>query len=652
MLTQTFPPLIPDNPDRVEFDVDAMAPDDLDRLPVGAIKVDAEGRILFYNETESRLSGRSPERVIGRRFFHEVAPCTNMPGFFGRFTEAVVRENAHVSFSFVFDFSMRPVRVRIDMRPAAEHGQYWILVRPIEFLPTDKKTDAQRVVDSARIRVVGETVDTTICDRELIHLPGAIQPHGALIAIRGDLTVVAASDNLGDLCGVPAEQAVGGSAELLFPAPFLRALVEKLSASGLRETGTVMLLERGEWRDFIAHASGEAILLEIQIEPTPQPTEGYQIDQEQGFLEGFFFSLIAAPGDAFLAQEAARRFRQFTGYDRILIYRFDTVGNGLVVAEDKVTEWDQSLVGLKFPASDIPKQARDLYLRSRIRHTPNNAYLSVPMIHVSGGDGGDAIDLGNAALRSISAIHREYHHNMGVVSSFSASILVGGELWGLVIGHHRTPRRLSWTRLSAVERAAELLGPRMAQAETQDAQTLRKNHEQLHRRFLEQMAASEDLLDSLKKGPLSLTELFPEAVGAVAQMAGRLVLVGETPDQPTVRRLIRWLQESIQEDVWSTDCISGHLPEMLSEKRHMSGLLVSFLTPNHQDLVMWFRPEAIEAVIWAGDPAEKTIVGGALQPRKRFEHWIELKSAHSKPWSQWKLELASRLSHAVTAVCR
>lgn len=641
-------PLSPINRD--EFDIDGMDGEALNGLPFGAIKVDEDGRILFYNKAESLLSGRAPERVIGRRFFHEVAPCTNMPSFYGRFVQAVVREKAQVSFTFVFDFAMRPVRVRIDMTPARESGQYWILVRPVERLVVEERTDAQRLISEAQVRVVGESIDTTVCERELIHVPDAIQPHGVLIAIdREDLTIVAASRNVGDLLGVPLERMLGLPAGEWFEESFLNTIMKATSRQGARKRGATRTLNGG-WFSYAAHQSGGSLIVELQHPPVVADSGAYRVDQAHGFLDDFFDVVICAPPSEYVAQEAARMIREFSGFDRVLIYQFDEAGNGNVVAEEKVTDWEQSLVGLNFPANDIPKQARALYLRNRARHIPNNAYFASDLVYALKEGISAPIDLSLSSLRSLSPVHREYLNNMGVVASFSTSILVDGALWGLVIGHHRTPQHLSWETLDAIERAAELLGPRLARSESHDTQAARRRHEETHRAFLEQLAASEHVIDSLARGPIHLFDLFADCAGAAALIGGRLVIVGDAPPEGSVRALIAWLQRSVEEDVWATDCLSGYLPDMHAEKYRASGVMVSFLTPNHEDLLLWFRPEAEEIVVWAGDPNEKAVTDGRLLPRKRFEHWIELKSAHSSPWSVWKLELARRLTHSITAV--
>ncbi|MFY7927883.1 MAG: histidine kinase dimerization/phospho-acceptor domain-containing protein, partial [Oligoflexus sp.] len=164
------------------------------------------------------------------------------------------------------------------------------------------------------------------------------------------------------------------------------------------------------------------------------------------------------------------------------------------------------------------------------------------------------------------------------------------------------------------------------------------------------MANTEDLLSSISCGDLDLVGLFAHCTGAAAKLGGRVILLGETPRPETVEKLFGWLHENVTDDVWATDCLSGFIPEMRDDKALASGILVSFLTHTHEDAVLWFRPESEEVVVWAGNPNEKNMRNGNLLPRKRFEHWVELKSAHSRPWGAWKLELAKRLSQAMMAV--
>ncbi|HEX8255737.1 MAG TPA: photoactive yellow protein [Thermoanaerobaculia bacterium] len=109
--------------------IDRMSEQELDELPFGAIRLDKEGKILSYNMTESKLTGRDPKRVIGRNFFNEVAPCTNVQGFAGRFREGVAKGDMHVIFPYRFDFQMAPRDVTVTLFYSVQTGTAWVFVR-------------------------------------------------------------------------------------------------------------------------------------------------------------------------------------------------------------------------------------------------------------------------------------------------------------------------------------------------------------------------------------------------------------------------------------------------------------------------------------------------------------------------------------------
>jgi len=102
---------------------------DLDELPFGAIRLDKDGKILSYNQAEVNLSGREKEKVVGRNFFTEVAPCTNVQEFAGKFREGVRKGTLHIVFPYVFDFEMEPRQVWVTLFYSNETDTAWVFVR-------------------------------------------------------------------------------------------------------------------------------------------------------------------------------------------------------------------------------------------------------------------------------------------------------------------------------------------------------------------------------------------------------------------------------------------------------------------------------------------------------------------------------------------
>lgn len=630
-----------------DVDFDGLDEAGLNALPIGVIRLDAEGVVTFYSDAETRNSGRPAARCVGQNFFLDLAPCANVPEFFGRFQSFVSERRARESFDFFFTFYVPRLRALIDLRAAKQPGQTWLIIRPIEVLTEFRDVNALRLVEAAVTRSAGQSLDTSSCEREEIHIPDAIQPHGALIVLDAGLAKATAhSDNLGAHLGFSPPGLLNGPASLVFPEGFLRDLETALPLTNSNHSGTIELGPERKPFDFLAHRGDDEVLIELE------PTVGDSVHSEP-FRVSKFLSLLSSRVDlAFgrdhVAQMVVREVRALTEFDRVIVYRFDESGDGEVIAEAKATDWDQSFMGLRFPASDIPIQARRLYRRSRLRHLPDNDYLPSPLAKAE--PDAPPIDLSQVRLRSISPVHREYHRNMGVSATFSASIMAGGELWGLIIGHHRTPKRLGFRIRQGIGFAADLIGPHLIQEETIEQMSLRTEHEQVHRRLLEELARSEALLDSLIAGPVSLADLFLDSYGAVCRIGGQTFRVGHTPEEAVVERILAWLGETLEDEVWATDCVASHLPDLLPHREIVSGLLAVSLDRENNDMIVWFRPEVSRTIAWAGNPRGKISDAGMLLPRKGFEQWIEQTTAHSRPWPAWKLDLARRLRNAVLEV--
>lgn len=630
-----------------DIDFDALDEAGLNALPVGLIRLDAQGVVTFYSQAETKNSGRAAARCLGRNFFLDLAPCANIPACFGRFQSFLAENRARDSFDFFFTFYVPRLRALIDFRAAKASGETWMIIRPIEVLTEYRDVDALRLVEAAVTRSAGQSLDTSSCDREEIHIPDAVQPHGALIVLDSDLEQVTAfSENLQQHLGLLGPVLLGGAATMVFSQNFLRDLSVALPLMNSSHSGSIDLGPDQKTFDFLAHRGDGEVLIELE------PTIGDSVHAEP-FLVSKFLSLLTsridlAFGRDHVAQMVVREVRALTEFDRVIVYRFDESGDGEVIAEAKAADWEQSFMGLRFPASDIPIQARRLYRRSRLRHLPDNDYLPSPLIKAR--SDAPPIDLSQVRLRSISPVHREYHRNMGVAATFSASIMAAGELWGLVIGHHRAPKRLGFRIRQGVGLAADLIGPHLVQEETIEQMSLRTEHEQVHRRLLEELARSENLLESLISGPVSLADLFLDSYGAVCRLGGQTHLVGHTPEAPVVERILAWLGETMNDEVWATDCVGEHLPDLFPHREIVSGLLAVSLDRENQDMIVWFRPEVSRTIAWAGNPRGKTSEAGMILPRKGFEQWIEQTNGHSRPWPAWKLDLARRLRNAVLEV--
>jgi light-regulated signal transduction histidine kinase (bacteriophytochrome) len=276
--------------------------------------------------------------------------------------------------------------------------------------------------------------DIAACDREPIHVPGSIQPHGALLVVcPDDLTVSYAAGHPERMLGRPDWH--GCTLADLFGPTLAEAAGRVIDG---RARGGFIGQVAGPSRspvDILAHSSGNHLIIEIEpASPAPLPSAAVLAD-----LEAAVAALERSPKLQALCQRAAVEFRTLTGYDRVMVYQFLDDGSGAVLAEDRRPDL-HSFLNHHFPASDIPRQARALYLRNLVRVIPDVAYEPAPL--QPAWTDKQPLDMSDCVLRSVSPVHLQYLRNMGVRASASISIVKDGALWGLVACHHDTPLRI------------------------------------------------------------------------------------------------------------------------------------------------------------------------------------------------------------------
>ena len=644
---------VPQGHDRPELD--DLSPDEIDRLPFGVIQVDAGGRITLYNQAEARLSGRDPARVIGRDFFREVAPCTHVPAFHGRFLDGVRDGALDTGFGFVFGFD-EPARVRVRMFPARASGRYWLVIHPLGTLAPSRHRVASIAQEAVERRVRAEPVDPSLCEREPIHLPGSVQPHAAMVTLDPDtFEVVASSDNLGDMVGIDADAALGRSLADLLPkiASDLQSARERgrLDRPDQPWRGTARL--GAELRQFAltAHLHDDRLILELEMIPSrPEDFAAATAHDAQAAIA----NLRASDTLVRAADSCAADIRHMTGFQRVLVYRFDEEWNGEAIGESRDDHYP-SLLGLRFPASDIPAQARALYTRAPARFVIDRDAVPAALLGEPAA-GNQQIDMTFAQSRALSPVHLEYQRNLGVNGSMSVSIIVDGVLWGLVIGHHRQPhyvtpetRALAGVVTDAFALRVQELATTLAWAQQQE--TLSHSNA-----LLRSLAGADDFVAALveDQGGRALTELF-QAGGAAVVSMDRVVAVGTTPDTAAIAQLVDWIRWTLPSDrrTLATADLSALWPEAVEQGGVAAGLLATFVDAERRNLLLWFRSEVISQVVWGGDPNKPVLADSETRtvlPRRSFERWVEERRGHAQPWEPWQIDAAETFATAVERV--
>ena len=481
-------------------------------------------------------------------------------------------------------------------------------------------------------------VDLTECDREPIHIPGAIQPHGVLLAL-GDpsLLVTHASVNLRELMDVDADAALGRPVDAVLGDAAARALREML-VDTRPEVATLLTVEKGGRRlDGLVHRYRGATILELESERA----------EDQGspdpVLRDALQRLQAARDEHELARIAVEATRSLTGFDRVMLYRFDEDDHGEVVSEARAPGVE-SFLGLHYPASDIPQQARMLYVSSWLRLIPDVEYTPVPIVPRAGPGDPRPLDLSRAVLRSVSPVHIEYLRNMKVRASMSTSIIASQRLRALIACHHREPRYVPPRIRAACELLGRLVSLQLGALEALDTKAklarLRTGSVVLGEAMRNARAEPTSALLAHAGALLELVD----ATGAAIRNAAGVHLVGATPAQDEVEEIIEWLERR-DAPVFETRSLPRVCPAAYALPRHASGLLAISIPTRPRGFILWFRPELPETVAWAGDPSLPRPDPLALRvhPRRSFEVWKELVTGRSARWTAEELEMASEL---------
>ena len=488
----------------------------------------------------------------------------------------------------------------------------------------------------------------TQCAQEPIHIPGSIQPHGMLLVLdgAGPGRVVAASRNAAALVAPGDEVLEHGAESLLGPTCFSEML--DLDAAGLLAPGApwqTCLTREGVAYDLVTHRHAGVILVELSV---AQPEDGPAAQLATRQMQHAFAELRSSGGDlGQLGTAIVRGIRRLTGYERVLVYRFDADWNGQAVAEDMVENGPPPLLGLHFPESDIPAQARALYCTSLLRWTLSRDAAPVPLRAVPGWSA--PIDLSYAQLRSLSPVHLQYHRNLGVDGAMSISIMDGARLWGLVVCHHRGPHRTSAAQRAAALALTDAFALRIRPAEQAGAEADRRSEQGRYQALIAHMAEVDDIDLALTQGPVTVLDLF-DVPGAAVVRGSVISTLGQAPAHEAIGRLAQWLRTSAEAgDVFATPNLAGLMPGW-SHPTLASGLLAVFLDATRTDMLLWFRPEEPMHVTWGGNPAKGVQDNGLVLPRQSFERWVEVRSGMAKPWAAHEVETATLLRHAITEV--
>jgi two-component system, chemotaxis family, sensor kinase Cph1 len=475
------------------------------------------------------------------------------------------------------------------------------------------------------------TTDIISCDLEPIHIPGSIQPNGAMLVADANQNIVGAAGSAEDIFG----QGIEGRTL----TDVLGTQVASKAIRALQGRSTVIGPARcpGGLLDAVAFRSGDHVVVELfKVGMGAGNTASVLAD-----LDGIVSDFERSGSLAALYSLAANTFQSLTGYGRVMIYQFLDDDAGVVVGES-LQAGTASFMNHHFPASDIPKQARALYIRNKIRVIPDVGYDPQPIRSFSGDLRG--LDLSDSSLRSVSPIHIQYLRNMGVAASASVSIVKDGVLWGLVACHHHEPLDIPLDVRMACQALAGSLSRMIRSKESADLLKERLRLRAQEETILSKIGPDTSLEDFFAQSGEELAKLLNADSFAAAQ-GGELFVSGRHPDKIDVRAIAEFVRHPAAMQPMATDNLSKTMPSAAAYADLASGLLAVTMSTEVPTILMWFRAEHLKVLEWAGNPhkdvpADPTAV---LHPRKSFEDWKETVRRHSRPWTHAEVGTASRI---------
>ncbi|MCO6163159.1 ATP-binding protein [Flavobacterium sp. NRK F7] len=476
-----------------------------------------------------------------------------------------------------------------------------------------------------------DIVNLLNCEDEPIHIPGLIQPHGFLIAVDSTTHIITVcSENINQFLTISYEQVLGKKIEELFNEPFLVEL-NLYQSENTNQTKVFNFTIDKQLFSISMHASvGKEIIIEAEL------TENQFFNTDN--LYNSSKQLLSYIEDSFTLKEltnaVAVAIKKITNYDRVMVYRFDADYNGEVIAESK-EEHLESFLGLHYPHTDIPVQARELYIKNHLRIIGDVNYKPVPLYTFSDSNL-ETLDMSLSVLRSVSPIHIQYLHNMGVGATLTISLLHKGKLWGLITCHHYSPKYLSQEIRNTVKLHGHFITSQI------DVRLLNEEYE-IARKTNQ---AVENLISKqLDFDRSSITQLFQDvSIIALCNSAGISALIddqiytyGNTPNHQDIKRLSIFLSHYTEKDHFSTNALSRITKDLPFISDEFPGINYHFIG-NDNDCIIWYRKQTITDIYWAGDP-KKSIEKdkNGLSPRKSFEKFTESVKDSSKPWLKSEL---------------
>lgn len=488
--------------------------------------------------------------------------------------------------------------------------------------------------------------DSDFCGNLPINFINSIQDYGyLLVAERRTFSIIQLSENLPQLLATTSEDLINKDIRTFFTevqVEILESYIEK-EAESIAPFILNFSYESNNL-EFITnlHVYPEHFILEL---------EKYYPEREHSYLQVYsgIKHLLTAIGNSKTILESCentiRAIKEFSEFNSVLLYRFDKEWNGTVLAEINKEEVPKYL-GLKFPASDIPRKAREMYLKNIYRLIPNRNYQAVKLFPVINPINNTFTDLADCNLRAVPAVHLEYMANMNLEASISIRIIKDGQLWGLISCHHFSPKYLSYEECSVFELISTLISNKISSMINLEEYQFDKNLQHIRNELTEKMYKLHNFITAFfSENESNILDLF-SATGVVSVLNGNIETIGEVINSDQIENLVLWSQAKKIEHVFESDHFSDLYEDAHEYINIASGIIIIPIDTERGEFIFVLRPEVVRTINWAGNPNEAINFeanGKKYHPRNSFEVWKDVVKNKSYRWHPTEIEMANHL---------
>ncbi|QCR22056.1 GAF domain-containing protein [Pontibacter sp. SGAir0037] len=498
---------------------------------------------------------------------------------------------------------------------------------------------------------IEKNYDSEFCGSIPLHLVNLIQPHGVLLVLeKQSLRIIQLSENVHDFFATSLESILERPLSDFLPDEQYRAVSTRIATQSSNDKipfNFTFTIEESEVAcTALIHPKEEYVLVELEKSTPYTAANSFMVLYQR--IKYITSELKQATSTADTAQVAAEALKEFTGFDRVLFYQFDPQWNGIVIAQAKEEEMDDYM-DLRFPASDVPKQARDLYFKNPYRLIPTREYEPVRLLPIVNPLSQSFTDLSECNLRSVASVHLEYLHNLNIKASMSLPLIIEDKLWGLISCHHQEKMLPSYEMRSALELLSGIISAQLAAKEKEKAILRRVKLRGIYAQLLEQLYSSSSFTEGLLNKSSGVLELL-NLSGVAVLYGGSIMTSGATPDQQEIKDLVAWLRRNKNDKLFITDNLPKlHTPGKFY-KDLASGLIALSINAEEGEYILGFRPEVLQTVSWGGNPNQAIQMeadGKTYHPRNSFATYKETVKFTSLPWYEEEVEAAEALRSAV-----